>query len=92
MNYTKNGQLSLFDFPVRQKIPSRMVKREILLKLEKADPQISLLKKLNQFARENKALEFITSDGIWIVRAIGKTETGYYLWNLYVRPFEPLAV
>ena len=46
---------------------------------------------LDQFAEANKAFELETEEGVWIACSIGKTATGFYLWDLLLRSTSQLA-
>ena len=90
---SSDQQLLLFETltRTRQKVLSKTICAELRLKIGKKDSRCQQLKRLDQFAKANKAFELETEEGVWIACSVGKTATGFYLWDLLLRSTSQLA-
>lgn len=81
------GQFFVFEFLIRRSILSKeLYDQELKFKLGNRFNRSQMIRTLNQFAREGRNYEFETEAGVWTVRPVGKTDTGYNLWDLWLRP------
>ena len=83
------GQMFLCPYEVRTRtkiLTHNLYSDELRAKLPKNHQRKQITHELNRSARSGHIYEVATSEGLWLAKPVGKTETERWVWDLYFRP------